>query len=238
MSDETFRYTGSATLEALGAADNYNSAIEDLIRAIPGATGRVLDVGAGTGEFSRRLRDGGAQVTCVEPDPALRGLLVGSGFVAHASIEDAIAPFDLITMVNVLEHIEADVEALRQLRSRLSPDGRIFVFVPSLQVLYSRFDRAIGHHRRYSRAALREALEQAGFVVDSLRSFDSLGIPTALAFRLTRQVQPSRRAVRLYDRWAFPFSHRVDRLLGAVAGKNVYATASTPRNASDRDRTS
>ena len=237
MSNETFRYTGSATLEALGAADNYNLAIEDLIRATPGSTGRVLDVGAGTGEFSRRLRNGGAQVTCVEPDPALRALLIESGFVAHGSIEDAIAPFELIILVNVLEHIESDVEVLRELRSRLTPNGRIFVFVPSLQVLYSRFDRAIGHHRRYSRAALRGALEHAGFVVDSLRSFDSIGIPTALVFRLTRQAQPSLRAVRLYDRWVFPFSYRVDRLLGAVAGKNVYAIASTPRNAHDLDRT-
>ena len=61
--------------------------------------------------------------------------------------------FDSIVLINVLEHIERDVEALRSLAGLLTPQGRCIAFAPALPRLYSDVDRAIGHFRRYLRQA-------------------------------------------------------------------------------------
>ena len=224
MSAHDQHYDGTATLAALENARNYNAAIESLLAQVPGiATARVLDVGAGTGEFSRRIAKMGASVSCVEPDATLRTALASEGFTCFARIEDAPDGFDAVTMVNVLEHIADDAAALVELRARLRPEGTLFVFVPALQVLYSRFDRAIGHHRRYTRSSLRTVVTTSGFRIDRLRWFDVLGVPTALLFRATRRSSPSAASVRIFDRFVFPLSQRLDRL--QIVGKNTYCVA-------------
>ena len=66
---------------------------------------------------------------------------------------------DLIYTSNVLEHIDDDLAALKQLRATLSPGGRIAIYVPAMQVLYSDMDRSLGHYRRYGRQELLAKLK-------------------------------------------------------------------------------
>lgn len=195
---------------------------------VPNMSGRVLDVGAGAGEFARRLRDRGASVSCIEPDGALSDRLRSDGFEVWPSVEMATGAFDGIAMVNVLEHIEHDRMVLTQLLNLLRPGGSLFVFVPAMQMLYSRFDRLIGHHRRYSKPQLQEVLNSSGFEVGDIRWFDSLGVLPAIVFKLLRQTAPSVSAVRAYDRLLFPVSRLADGLLGGLIGKNLYCTSTRP----------
>jgi SAM-dependent methyltransferase len=225
--NSTTDYDGIDTLTALEGADNYNNAIEGLLVGHGGvrAGSRVLDIGSGAGLFAKRMQKVGATVECVEQDRRLRVALTEAGFICHASLETVVGTFDSLVMINVLEHIEDDTEFLTSLRPLLGDHGTLFVFVPALQVLYSRFDRKIGHFRRYSEASLRRAVERSGYSIVAARGFDVLGILPALAFRLLRQETPRPWSIKAFDRWLFPVSTRLDRLTGERVGKNLWMTA-------------
>ncbi len=219
------KYSGAPFLEALESAKNYNEAVFELSVACIDGSRTVLDVGAGRGEFSKRLLAGGFDVACVEPDSDQLKLLEVEGFTTWRNIEDANHGYDAVTLINVLEHIEDDAAFLSKLKVHLRPDGVIFIFVPAGPRLYSKFDALIGHHRRYTRSSLKKVVESTGFVVERMESFDSIGMIAAAAFKLSRHSVPTKRSIDFYDRFAFPLSLRVDRLLRSRIGKNIFLSA-------------
>ena len=169
---------------------------------------------------------------CVEPDP-LQGKLIAERGLRHETSLEKYAPasFDAAYSLNVLEHIHADVHALATLRSRLRPDGRLFVYVPALPMLFSAMDRKVGHIRRYTAATLSTALRAAGFKVELCRYADCLGIPATLLYKVLgdRGGGVNKRALIFYDRVAFPLSRLLDAVMSHVAGKNVWALARNAR---------
>lgn len=221
-------YTGVDNLEVLAAAVNYNRFLVDCVaEAAAGAT-EAVDFGAGTGTLSGMVRERGLAVTCVEADAGLREGLVHAGFPAHAGLDDLPeGSCRFIYSLNVLEHIEDDVAALRALGRVLAPSGRMFLYVPAFDVLFSSMDRKVGHHRRYRRSTLRRACEDAGLVVERIEYADSLGFAASLLYKWfgSREGAISDSGVRLYDRLAFPPSRLFDRLgVRRLFGKNVMAT--------------
>ena len=83
---------------------------------------------------------------------------------------------DTILCLNVLEHVEDDLGALRRLHAALVPGGRLLLLVPAHQRLYGAIDRAIDHYRRYDRAGLVARLQEAGFQVEHSAFFNRLGV--------------------------------------------------------------
>lgn len=229
-SDE--RYSGVENLEALEAARRYNRfLVQQVVRSAAGSPSAV-DFGAGTGTLARAVRERGLDVRCVEPDPGLRARLDAAGLPAVASIEElAGGTVPYIYSANVLEHIEDDREALRQLFGRLRPGGRLFLYVPAFQLLYSEMDRRVGHHRRYRRGGLCRLARSVGFELLEASYVDSLGFGAALLYRLLHrgdgELDP--RTVGIYDRFVFPPSRALDRLgAGRLFGKNLMITLSRP----------
>ncbi|HEX9460980.1 MAG TPA: methyltransferase domain-containing protein [Alphaproteobacteria bacterium] len=221
-------YAGIAMLEVIAEAVNYNTWLAETVVTGLAHRSPVVDFGAGSGTFSRMVRDRGAQVVCVEPDPTLAARLRGDGFDVHgslAALPDAAVP--AVYSLNVLEHIEDDAAALRELNRILSPGGRLLLYVPAFPILYSSFDARYGHQRRYRKSALRSRVAAAGFRVVACRYADSLGFFAALAFRAldSGAGTVSMSAVRVYDRALFPVSRQLDRLCGGVFGKNVLLVA-------------
>ena len=87
---------------------------------------------------------------------------------ASSNVVDEGRRFDSVVMLNVLEHIEDDVEILRMLGSSCSrPDGRIVLYVPALNGLYGKWDRKVGHYRRYAPWRLRAVLGGGGISLQS-----------------------------------------------------------------------
>ena len=213
----------SYNLEAMEQAERYNRFLLGLV--LPHARGRcVLDFGAGSGTFARKLRAENVDVRCVEPDPALRRELERLDLAVHGEMAGIpTESMDLVYSFNVLEHIADDAAALAGLRRVLKPGGRLILYVPAFMILYSAMDRRVGHLRRYRKTSLRELVERSGFEVDQVRYADSLGCLAALAFRAfgpgSGELDP--RAVRLYDRWLFPLSRLLDLAAAPVAGKNL-----------------
>jgi SAM-dependent methyltransferase len=223
----TSAYPGVSNLEAMEAARNYNDFLTSTVLSRVDASRPVLDFGAGTGTHARRLRERGLDVRCVEPDPQLRRLLEQEGFAVAADIRGhGRGSFASIYSLNVLEHIEDDEEALRQLFAVTDAGGRLILYVPAFQVLFSAMDREVGHVRRYRMRELRGRVRGAGFEVLTCRYVDGLGFFAAFAYRLlARSGELNPRSVARYDSWFFPISRALDNLTDRWIGKNLLLEA-------------
>lgn len=222
---------GAENLEVMREAENYNAfLVEQIARHLRGCP-NILDFGAGNGLFAESLRDRGHTVTCVEPEPALTAGLASRGFEAHASLAP-VGPdsVDGIYSLNVLEHIENDREALVSIRERIKPGGRLYVYVPAFQILYSAMDRRVGHVRRYRLKELEQKCREAGFEIEASGYADSLGFLASLAYRLIGSADGTLNpdTVRVYDRYLFPLSRALDNATRRVFGKNVWVRARRP----------
>lgn len=84
--------------------------------------------------------------------------------------------FDTIILINVLEHIEDDVQALMNMRNLLTENGKIVVCVPAVRKLYCYMDKNVGHYRRYGKGELRTKAEKAGLRVIENKYMNFMGI--------------------------------------------------------------
>jgi SAM-dependent methyltransferase len=227
-------YTGVDNLEVMDVARRYRAF---LVRAVtdtvgpPERAGRLLDFGSGTGTIARPLRALGYDVACVEPDTAMRDALEADGFATASGLEGhQPESVDAVYSMNVLEHIEDDAGALTGLRAVTRPGGRLVLYVPALQSLFSAMDRKVGHLRRYRRRRLEALVDAAGYRVDRCRYVDVLGVPAALAYKAigNKRGDLNRGSVATYDRLAFPVSRALDRITGRAFGKNLLLLATRP----------
>jgi SAM-dependent methyltransferase len=193
----------------------------------PGAA-PILDFGTGAATHAQALRRRGYDVTCVESDAGLRTRICDLGFTACATFEELDGQrFPAAYTLNVLEHIDDDVGALRLLHAALEPGGTLVVYVPAFQALYTSMDRKVGHVRRYRRNDLVQKVGAAGFRVEHCSYADSLGFLATLAYRAVgnRSGDLNPRSVAAYDRFAFPLSRALDHVTGRLFGKNLALVA-------------
>ncbi|MDQ1228831.1 bifunctional 2-polyprenyl-6-hydroxyphenol methylase/3-demethylubiquinol 3-O-methyltransferase UbiG [Sphingomonas sp. SORGH_AS_0879] len=150
---------------------------------------RILEIGCGTGHNLPMLAHFGT-VDAIEIDPAARA--IASTRLGRA-VGDAPLPelpgiergaYDLIAVLDVVEHIEDDVAALAAMKACLKPGGKILIAVPAHQWMWSAHDVVNHHHRRYSKATLVAAIEKAGLRPRKLSYFNSLLFPLAAAARI------------------------------------------------------
>lgn len=221
------KYLGDDVLENLETAKNYNNALASKVKGeLCGPD--VLDFGAGSGTFAQLIQEDRWQVSCLEADQGYVKKLRAAGFISGSSFETfGETAFSDVYSLNVLEHIEEDVVALREIREHMAIGGRLVLFVPAHPVLYSSFDKRIGHFRRYTKSDLIRKVEQSGFQVTKCEYFDSLGYFVALLYRIIdrgRGRLPGT-AVRFFDSAVFPASRLLDKVLKKVVGKNLFLVA-------------
>ena len=147
--------------------------------------------------------------------------------LGEASPEVERERFDTVVSANVLEHVEDDDGALRQIFALLEPGGHVVLVVPMLRSLYGEIDRAIDHHRRYERAEIEEKLVKAGFIVETTAPMNALGIPGwwLNSVVLRRRSVPGIQA-RLND-LLVPWL-RFEERLGLPVGMSLLAVARKP----------
>lgn len=151
---------------------------------------RILEIGCGTGHNLAMLGRFG-HVDAIEIDDAARDVAARRlgrevGTAALPALQGVPeAGYDLIALLDVLEHVVDDRAALRAIAARLRPGGTILLTVPQFMFLWSGHDVANHHHRRYSKATLRATIADAGLRTNLLQSFNSLLFPLAAAARLS-----------------------------------------------------
>ena len=124
--------------------------------------------------------------------------------------------------LNVLEHIEKDVEEINQALKKLKPNGHLIILVPAHNELYGKFDKAIGHIKRY-KIDFFKSLKLDNAEVMELYYLDSLGYFLYYLNKIffKEEIYPTKLKIFLWDKLFTPFSMILDKLLYYKFGKNV-----------------
>jgi SAM-dependent methyltransferase len=154
--------------------------------------GRFLEVGAGTGRLTAYLLQRGFTGVCHDLGSDSRDLLrrTLSPFGGKISVVDTLGEvdarsFDYLFAFEVLEHIDADAEALTSWSTFLKPGGRLLISVPAHMRKFGSEDRAVGHFRRYERSDLARLFAAAGCSTLTVLSY---GFPLAILTRRGNQL--------------------------------------------------
>ena len=162
-------------------------------KVAPPKNARILEIGCGTGHNLAMLGRFGS-VEAIEIDEAARTVATKR---LGSPVGDAPLPeltgigegsYDLVAILDVLEHVKDDREALASIARKLKPGGRILITVPAFQWMWSAHDVVNHHHRRYSKQTLARVVEEAGLKLHFLGYFNSLLFPLAAAARLAGRI--------------------------------------------------
>ncbi len=199
----------------------------------PFIKGEVLEVGAGISETTHYLVNENVQSwICLEPDEQLqsisqekinKGSLPSVCKAKKGTLDDlgTDEKFDTIVYIDVLEHIEDDRSELIKALSHLKQNGHLIILSPAFQFLYSPFDKAIGHYRRYNKNSLRKVIP-ATLSEKKLFYLESTGMLLLLLNKfIFRRNYPSGRHVKIWDRIFIPVSRLLDRIIFYSFGKTI-----------------
>lgn len=201
---------------------------------------RILEIGCGTGHNFEMLK-GFGRLEALEVDDEARAL--ASTRLGH---EVGAAPlpglpgvpdgaYDLVALLDVLEHVDNRAESLRSIAAKLKPDGKILITVPAYQWMWSAHDLAHHHKLRYSKKGLRRDAEAAGLKVRKLGFFNSLLFPIAAAVRVAGKLAgrtssddkvPPRPLNALFEK-IFALERHVIGRMPFPAGVSLFALLST-----------
>lgn len=240
MAEATAAAGAPTTLEIqsrLANAENYNRWIYSQIAPYLGR--RILDVGCAIGNITQYYidRDLIVGLDVVPEELAVaRERFEGKNFEAHhldVSSEKLLdfrdRNLDTAVCLNVLEHVEDDVHALRNMRDTLLPGGRICLLVPVNKWLFGPMDAVDHHYRRYSRAEMNAKVAEAGLTVEHQNYFNLLGI--AAWFINNRVLQRSMAAPAQYSLYdsLVPALRRIESLVPPPTGLSLVTICRTPQ---------
>ena len=233
--DKEFKYTGGE-LEIFERAINWKNYYYELCSKFLKNNESVLEVGAGIGGLTKIYLKNKIynKWTCIEPDKKnykklKKNLHIYSKKnnleIINSSIEEYLKfsrKFDLIILADVLEHLENDKEILFKLYKILNSKGRIIIFTPACQYLYSEFDSQIGHFRRYSFETLRNIIPNNSRIL-MMKYIDSFGFFASLSNKLIiKSASPTLKQILFWDRLIIPISKKLDYFLSYKFGKNIF----------------
>lgn len=212
---------GSHILVEIEHARRFNLWMGDVLRPYVGD--RVLEIGAGIATLTNQFIPRELYVASdINPHYLhyLRAFSFGKPYLyvmeidaSRASdVRDLKEQFDTVFIINVLEHVPDEQQALKNLWSTLEPGGRIVVLVPQNPKLYGTLDEALEHRERYTAPGLRRSLASAGFEVEKVFDFNHVAVPGWwLNGKLLRRKTFSRMQLKILDT-AMPILRRLDHL--------------------------
>ncbi|MEX0694517.1 MAG: methyltransferase domain-containing protein [Rhodospirillales bacterium] len=218
-------------LEAAANLVNYYRWITDCFR--PYLQGAGTEIGAGLGTYSQYIRPYFSAMDVVEPSPNQQPALT-----ARFCDDPAVRIFsstideyrrvvgdqsrDCFCLVNVLEHIEEDAQALRDMSAMLKDGGHVCIFVPALPFLYSKLDRILGHYRRYTRDELEQKITSAGYEIVQSSYMDILGVPAwGLINTVIGSTSLNPKMAALYDTAFVPLTRAIEAVMPIPFGKSL-----------------
>ena len=190
--------------------------------ALPGSLD-ILDIGCGTGAMLDRLDGYGTVIGADFSPQALsfcreRGKRTGKEYrLVRADVRSlpfADNSFDIVTAMDIIEHIDRDKDAMAEILRVLKPGGRLLATVPAYMALWSEHDNALHHHRRYTAHGFRDLSRRAGFVVDRLSYTVTSLLPVVWLVRVVNRARAVKGASAKAD--VGPLPSAVNRILLAL----------------------
>ncbi len=222
--------SGLQTLESMNQADWYNQWSVSKFQKYLG--GKILEVGCGIGNFTRKLSDFG-EVYAIDINKEYVGKKNRSSEVARIGYGDIESgkyffnkkTFDCIVCLNVLEHIKDDERALKNIKSLLNSNGVLILLIPTHKFLYGEIDKKLGHYRRYEKKNLLKKLNRIGFRVLSTRRLNFLGaIGWFIAGKVLKNAYVTRNKIKIFNLFA-PLSLRFEDLMEPLIGTSLLVIA-------------
>jgi len=198
----------------MAKADNYNDWTFQLFAQY--VRGNVLEVGCGVGSFTRRLIEQGKFERLLSIDLSRQAVEHCRNRFVHPAVDlqcvdvrQVRGSFDMIICMNVLEHIQDDCAALKDMHALLKPQGTLFLLVPAHRFLYTPFDHASGHYRRYNKRDIADLFARIGGSRCKLNQyyFNLVGgLGYFFVYKMLRKVPRSNATaeIGLFDRWIVP----------------------------------
>jgi ubiquinone/menaquinone biosynthesis C-methylase UbiE len=223
----------------MAAAVNYFAWQARLVK--PELGQRVVEVGCGTGNFTRQLLDREAVLTldsdadCIAENGRRfrdRGnVRAGICNASELSTFDEARNFqaDSVVCLNVLEHIEDDRQALAGMASLLPTGGVIVLIVPAFRSLYGPIDHNLGHYRRYDRRSIKNLARDCELKVATIRYMNLVGFfGWWLNARILKREAQSELQISFFDRWIVPVASRLEGLLAPPFGQSLFVVLKKP----------
>ncbi|MAC45075.1 MAG: hypothetical protein CMJ00_02865 [Pelagibacteraceae bacterium] len=189
--------------------------------------GNVLEVGAGIGSFTNNYKNLPNKITLSEIDQENLSLIKKKFKDANINFTGDLTKnikrnFDTIMYLNVLEHIEDDTKEINEAFQKLNPGGFLVILVPAHNNLYSEFDKAIGHFRRYEIKYFRN-LKVNNSKLIKLNFLDSAGYFLYYINKIffKKEVYPSKLKIYIWDKFFTPITFILDKILFYKFGKNI-----------------
>ena len=214
---------GQRILHVFSEAPNFNRWMADTIRPYLGA--EVLEIGAGMGNLTRELSPKRQRYVATDIDEQhlarlKRQLSHFPNVEVHVCNLESTTDFscfqnqmESIVCLNVLEHVNDDMQGLRNMYQALKPGGRALVLVPQGQGIYGTLDEVLGHYRRYSQEELQAKMQQVGFRVENIVSFNRAARPGwYMTGKVLKRDIISPLQLKMFDRLVWLW-RRVDNML-------------------------
>ena len=220
-------------LETFSVATNWKSYWASRLKDHMGHM--ILEVGAGIGSNTQLLwKDDIRRWVCLEPDKHLLKQL-SSSLAKHDRTSDCElvngtlkdlpqnSLFDTILYIDVLEHIEDDKAEINLAVRHLTAQGKLIILSPAHNRLFSKFDEAIGHYRRYNKRMLKELMPN-NYKSVTLEYLDSVGLFISFGNSMFLKSKiPSKKQIKIWDSLIIPLSRLFDKTVHFRFGKSILA---------------
>lgn len=229
---------GLHTLEVIAKADRFNRWMYDQFKNQ--LKGEILEIGSGIGNISKLVIGEGHTITLSDYNEeycdSLQKKFAQDKNVREIIRVDLLHPdfenkykaykekFDSIFLLNVIEHIEDDLMAIKNCNYLLNDEGYLILLAPAYSWLYSSFDKQLGHFRRYSLDSLKELLKKENFSILSGSYFNLTGIAGWLLFgKILKQKMLSSGEMSAFNK-IVPIAKFIDKLVGRRTGLSIIVT--------------
>ena len=216
-----------AALESISVAENYNKYVADLFFSNIDKTENILDFGAGYGLITEKFKKKGYKISAVEINKTALEKLNVKNIDSYNLIEKVPKSINCIISLNVLEHIEDDDKYIKKFYNHLPQDGKLILYLPSSNLIWTELDDMVNHKRRYSKSGIVELLNSNSFEIEKIFFVDFIGWIVLFFLKMFRvKLDFDKRKIKFYDKFIFrPFKF-TDSFAKNIIGKNLFIVAS------------
>ena len=220
-----------AALESISVAENYNKYVADLFFSNIDKTENILDFGAGYGLITEKFKKKGYKISAVEINKTALEKLNDKNIDSYNLIEKVPKSINCIISLNVLEHIEDDDKYIKKFYNHLPQDGKLILYLPSSNLIWTELDDMVNHKRRYSKSGIVELLNSNSFEIEKIFFADFIGWIVLFFLKMFRvKLDFDKRKIKFYDKFIFRTFKFTDYFFKNIIGKNLFIVASKKKN--------